>query len=153
MFDFVLFLMQGIPESMGLIAITMALAGSPLRWGRIMAAGTVMALIIYLIRLLPITFGLHTVAAMLLLALFIIKTTNVPATSIFLGIFAGCAILAILETAIFEAFVFFTKADPGKVISNKLLWTELGMLHSFILIFLAIAFARLKPPEEATWKA
>jgi hypothetical protein len=129
----------------------MALAGCHLRWGRIMAAGTVITLIIYLIRLLPITFGLHTVAAMLLLALFIIKTTNAPATRIFLGIFAGCSILAILETAIFEAFVFFTKMDPVKVISNKLLWTELGMLQSFMLIFFAIAFAKLKPPEEATW--
>ncbi|TEB08599.1 hypothetical protein Psch_02165 [Pelotomaculum schinkii] len=152
MFNFVLFLMQGIPESIGLAALSLALTGIPLRWGRVLAIGIVMTLIIYLIRLLPVTFGLHTVAAILLYISFIIKITNVPATRVFIAVFTSFAILIALEVAIFEAFLFFSNMEPEEVISNKLLWLGLGMPQAFILIFLAIVAARLKRPAGAVFK-
>jgi len=152
MLKFGLFLLQGIPESIGVIGLSLALARIPLRWRLILVIGTVMTLIIYLIRLLPITFGLHTVAAMLLFVLSIIKTTKVPATSIFLAVFASFALLAILETAIFEVFLFFTKMDPREVTSNELLWQELGIPQDFLLIFFALIVARLKRPISDAWK-
>jgi hypothetical protein len=92
------------------------------------------------------------VAALLLYASFIIKTTNIPPTKVFISVFTSMAILVILETAIFDAFLFFTKMNAVKVISNKLLWTGLGMPQSFILIFLANIVARLKKPEGAVCK-
>jgi hypothetical protein len=46
MFDLGLFLMQGIPESVGITGLSLALARIPLRWYRILAIGTIMALII-----------------------------------------------------------------------------------------------------------
>ena len=72
-----LFLLQGIPEMTGLVGLSLALAGIPLRWGRIIAAGTVLALFLYFVRLLPITFGLHTIAGILLLFFLIIRATNI----------------------------------------------------------------------------
>lgn len=148
MFNFVLFLMQGIPESVGITGLTLALVGNPLHWNRIMPIGIVMTLIIYLLRLLPITFGLHTVAALLLFTWSIIKTTNTPATKVFIGVFASFAILGICEAAVFDAFLYFTAMDPQEITSNNLLWQVLGMPHAFILILLAILIARLKRPES-----
>jgi hypothetical protein len=101
---------------------------------------------------MPVTFGLHTVASLLLYIWFITRITNIPATRVFMSVFASFAILVILETAIFDIFVLFTKMDPVEVISNKLLWQVLGLPQAFILIILAITVARLKKSEVTAWK-
>lgn len=150
--EFGLFLLQGIPEMIGLIGLSLALAGVSQRWGRILLAGTLLAILIYLIRLLPVTFGLHTIAGLLLLLLFIIKTTNVPPSRVFISVFASFSILALLEIAVHEAFFFMTKLNPSEVIGNYPLWIELGMPQAVLLIVFAFLVARFKQPQKGAWK-
>lgn len=78
MMEFGLFLLQGIPEMAGLIGLSLALIGVSQRWGRILLAGLLLAVLIYFIRLLPVTFGIHSLIGILLLSFLIIKTTNAP---------------------------------------------------------------------------
>jgi hypothetical protein len=150
--EFGLFLLQGIPEMVGITGLSLAIAGIPLRWGRILLAGTLLAILIYLIRLLPVTFGLHTVAGLLLLLFFIIKTTNAPTSWVLISVFTSFAILAVLEIAVHEAFFYVTKLNPQEVIDNYPLWIELGLTQSALLIFLAFLVTRVKQPQKEAWK-
>lgn len=152
MIEFGLFLLQGIPEMVGVIGISLALAGVTQRWGRILLAGTLLAILIFLIRLLPIPFGLHSVAGVLLLTVLIIKTTSVPPSRIFISVFASFAILAVLEIAVHEMFFFITKLNPYEVIANYPLWIKLGMPQAILLVVFALLFARFKQPQKGAWK-
>lgn len=149
---FLLFLMQGIPESMGYVALSLALAGVPLRWGRIMAAGTVLCVIFFIIRALPVTFGLHTVAGMLLLAIFITKTTSVPPSKSFIVVFASFATLALLELTLCELFFKITKLDFQTTISNYLLWKLVSLPQAVLLIIIAVLISKFKKPVQGAWK-
>jgi len=71
------FFVQGIPECMGMVAMSLAYARVPLRWGLIFITGIVIAIINYLIRTLPFTFGFHLPIVMFLVIIIIIRLTNV----------------------------------------------------------------------------
>lgn len=97
LFGLLLFLLQGIPESAGIIACSLALARVELRWGVILTASVILTLFIYTIRNMPLTFGLHTVASILISAVFIAKATKVPPSRSFMAVLTGFVILAMFE--------------------------------------------------------
>jgi len=147
-----LFFMQGIPEVMGIVAFSLALARVPLRWGIIAAAGTALTVIIYVIRSLQITFGLHTVAGILLLAVFIKKTTRTTPTYSFVAAFASLTVLTIVELFIEKLFLFITKLDQQVFVSNYLLWKLVALPQAILMILFAVMISKYKAPDRDAWR-
>jgi len=148
-----LFFMQGIPEVMGEVAFGLALAGVPLRWRIIAVAGMALTVIIFIIRSLPLSsFGLHTVAAALLLALFIMKTTRTAQLNSFIAAFASVTTLVMLELVINKSFIFITKLDQQVFSSNDLLWRLVSLPQAFLMILSAVIISKLKKPDKDAWK-
>lgn len=146
---FLLFLLQGIPESSGIIALSLALAKVPLRWGRIIAGGTILAVVIFIIRTFSSTFGLHTVAALLLTVVLITSTTRVPPTKAFVVVSISVIILGVLERIIiFEILFPPGKLEPQIVASNYLLEKLIYLPQAAIMIFLALLVSRVMIPEQ-----
>lgn len=149
---FLLFLLQGIPELSGVIALSLALAKVPLRWGRIIAAGTVLAVIMFIIRTSSFAAGLHTVAALLFTVIIITIATGVPPTKAFVVALISSIILAFLELIIHEILFSLLKLEPQQVIENNVLWTLLGLPQAVIIIFIALLPARFMTPRQDVWK-
>jgi len=147
-----LFFFQAIPELTGMIALSLALAEVPLRWGRTLAAGTILAVIIFFIRSLPLPFGLHTISLVLLTVIFITNFTHIPPTQSFMVVLISTIILGFLELVIHRSFFFLTKIEPSHFVSNTLLWTMLGLPQAIIMIFLALITPRFKKPVQGSWK-
>jgi len=147
-----LFFMQGIPEIMGTVAFSLALAGAPLRWKIIAVAGTALTIIIFIIRSLPLSFGLHTVIATLLLALFIMKITRTTQLISFVAAFASFTTLVMLEFLINKLFFSITKLDPQAVILNDLLWSMLGLPQVVLMILAAVIISKFKKLDKDAWK-
>lgn len=146
---FLLFLMQGIPEMSGVVAFSLALARVPLRWGRIIAGGTILAVAIFIIRTSSFTFGLHIVAGLLLTVILITTATRVPPTKAFVVVSISVIILGVLERIIiFEILFPLGKIDPQIVTSNYLLWKLMGLPQAAIMIFLALLIPRFIIPEQ-----
>lgn len=146
-----MFLLQGIPETAGVIALSLALLRVPLRWKRIIAAGTLLALILFAVRSLPFTFGLHLIVGLLLLVIAINKTTNISTTKIFVAVFVSFCSLALLELIMSEIFTL-AKLDINAIITgNYLLWKLLGLAQAFILIVSALLISKFRKPVENTW--
>ena len=61
-------LLQGIPESLAIVYLAIALAGQKPETWKILLLGIIDAVIIYLIRLLPLTFGVHSILQILVIA-------------------------------------------------------------------------------------
>jgi hypothetical protein len=86
---------QGIPECIVYIALGSTLAGAPLRRPKVVAAGVILALVLYFVRSLPLPYGVHTltgvITAWLLIFLFFRTPPLVAATaSLLTGTFLLC---------------------------------------------------------------
>ncbi len=152
MLKFLLFLMQTIPESSGMIAFSLALTRVRLRWGIILSAGSVFAVIIYCIRELPVAFGLHTVVGMLLLAVFISKATKVLPSRSFAAVFACFALLALLEALMYEATTSLLNREIKDIMSDYLLWRIIGLPQALLMNIAAVLVSRYRKPLEGMWK-
>jgi len=147
-----LFFMQGIPEVMGIVAFSLALARVPLRWGIIALAGTSLTIIIYVIRSVQITFGIHTVAAIVLLAVFIIKTTRTSPINGFVAAFSSLTILTIVELFIEKLFLFITKLDQQVFVSNDLLWKLVALPQAILMILFAVIISKYIAADRDAWR-
>jgi len=147
-----LFFLQGIPEVTGVVAFSLAIAGVPLRWKVVAAAGTVLTVIVYIIRSLPLTFGLHTIAMTLLLALFITKTTWVAPVNSFVAAMSSVTLLMIVEWAINKLLFTIVGLNQQEVISNYLLWKLLGLPQDVVMLILALIVPKFKKYDKGAWK-
>lgn len=146
-----MFFLQGIPEMTGLTALSLALSGVLPRWRLIIPVGVILAIIVYVIRLI-FPFGLHTIIGLLLMVLFIAKTTTVPLTKSFIFVFAAGLILSLLELFFNEFLFAITGIDKQAVLSNQFIWKLFCLPQAIIMIFLALLVYRIRKPFQETWK-
>lgn len=154
MVKLLLFLMQGIPECSGQFALSLALLGVPLRWKRIIAAGTVLALVFFTVRALSFTFGIHTAVGIFLLVIAIKWATQMPVTKIFVAVLINFSILLLLEYVMMEILFAATGLDPNTTIAenSNVLWKLSGLPQALLLNILALLVARFIKPREDAWK-
>lgn len=149
---FVLAFIQGLIEISGGVALSLALARVPLRWKIILPVGAVLVLIIFLIRSLPFTFGLHTVVTLLLAVLFIAKTTRVSPSIAFVSVFVSFTVLATIELTIHEIVFKITGLGYEIAASDSLVWSLIGLPQSVIMILLALLVSKLRVSDKGAWK-
>ncbi|WP_104370733.1 hypothetical protein [Desulfocucumis palustris] len=152
MLKLLLFFVQGIPESAGLVACSLALARVNLRWGVIWAVASVMTVVIYMVRSLPVTFGLHTVAAIFLSALFIARATRVPPSISFIVSFASFALLALLEVPMYELISSLLNKEVSNLMSDNYVWLLVGLPQVAIMIAIALLISKFRKPMEGMWR-
>lgn len=149
----ILFILQGIPESSGLVALSLALARIPLRWGRIIAAGTALTLIVFGIRATALPAGLHTVAGLLLTVILITAATRVPPTKAFVVVLISLISLAFLEMIIITGFTTLLRLDFQQLmLNNYFLFKLLTLPQALILILASLIVPRFMKPEKEAWK-
>jgi len=73
----IVWLLQGIPECLVSTALAMVIAMGCLQWKKIVLIGLIQACLVYLVRLLPITFGVHTILMIISLAVLLAAIAKV----------------------------------------------------------------------------
>ena len=148
-----MFLLQGIPESSGYFALSLALLRVPLRWKPIIAAGTVLAIVFFAVRSLPFTFGIHTAVGIFLLVVVVNKATNIAVTKIFIVVLVSFLTLMLLELVMHESFFALIKLEPQTFAKDHIfLWTLLGLPQALLMNIFAILISKLKKPREDAWQ-
>ena len=66
---FLAWLFQGIPESIAVAAFVFSMSMGAFSWGNVMKVGLVQAIVIYVVRLVPFTPGVHVLVLITSLAL------------------------------------------------------------------------------------
>ena len=92
-------LLQGVPECLACTALVMIIVTGRLQWEKIIIIGLCLAVLVYLVRLLPITYGVHTILSTILLAVLVTKIGKAR----FIRSLAG-ALFAVFVIAITESF-------------------------------------------------
>lgn len=66
-------ILQGIPETIAVATLAFVIARIPLEWKKLVLIGVILAFTSYVLRLFPITFGIHTILSIGLLFILLIK--------------------------------------------------------------------------------
>jgi len=137
---------------MGMVALTLAYARVPLRWGFIFIAAVLLAVVNYLIRSLPFTFGFHIPVMMFINYFLIIKFTKSTLSRTILAVFSGLATVAFVEFLVSNTSFALINRDPQDIIADERLWAIIGIVQAAILNMIALFVARVMKPLEGAWR-
>lgn len=128
-------ILQGIPEQIGLVILAFVLARAELNWKRLCILGTVLACTAFFLRMLPITFGLHTIILICLLVFFVANYSNANSTTAIMSTLISFICLIVFEISI-HATVFNIFQIPIENILNSQTLMILSGLPQVILLYL-----------------
>ncbi|MGI6686649.1 MAG: hypothetical protein ACOX47_14480 [Bacillota bacterium] len=130
-------LLYGIPENIALVAVAFALSKVRFNWKQISLMGILMAGTAYVLRLIPITFGVHTIVCLGLLIFLLIYFAKVDLTRSITSVLVTYIILAIVETGSRTIIIKLLNWSLEEVIKNELLITITGIPEVIILFIIA----------------
>lgn len=147
MADFLWFLLQGLPETIGMTALAVVAAKRELNWKEVILVGTGLTLIIFLVKKIDLFFGLHTLVCLLLLMFFLIKFKEVSVIKGFtssLIAFLTLAVLEVLSNSIYK----MVGLNLDALAQKSLDWAVLGLPQAIIMIILSLLLAKKLAPSK-----
>ena len=133
-----LWLFQGVPESLAVTSLALVLSGQALKFRSVMLVGLPQAVSAFLVRLLPVSFGIHTIILLFLLSIWmtlILKvrlSRSLPAALITV-IFLGAAEVGVLSVVLPLWGVTFEQ-----IMENDFLLIVAGLPQIILLFALAL---------------
>ncbi|NLI91584.1 MAG: hypothetical protein GX434_05080 [Peptococcaceae bacterium] len=130
---------QGIPEQIAVAALAFSIANITQNWKRIILIGAILAFTSYILRLLPITFGIHTVFIMGLLFVLLILIGKGNINSSLIASLISFLTLIIVETACLTLLMPLFGITSEILFSNttiRILITLPQVLVIFVLSFI-----------------
>ncbi len=136
------FILQGWPETAAVIFTAFAIVGYKPNLREIISYSLLLVSILYLFRMHPMLFGLHTLAGLLVIALIIHKVTKSSLGNSFFAAASTVLILLLIETWFYFLF--------GRIIGNvqmsqRWLWILVGWPQIASLAGVAIIIRKLRP--------
>lgn len=130
-------LFQGIPECIAMVALAFAIAKAHINWKNICILGAVLAISVFLIRLLPMTFGIHTIITIALLIISVNSIAKVDiTTSVFSALFS-IIILILVETITNNLIFYIFHLSIYDIAENSILATIVGIPQVMILFLIS----------------
>ena len=135
-----LWLLQGIPESLGLISL--ALAGIKLKIRQIALLGIIEAVIILVIRLLPLSFGVHSILSIFSIAILLKMFNKARFSKGLLVALLVVITLAAAEAAFFTLFLSLFDLSFEQLSENIFFLVVSGWPQVLLLFILALVINR-----------
>lgn len=148
----VISLLQGIPETIATIALSLAFARIPLRWLPIILGGTIISIISSAIMLLPFAPGIHTVIVLFMLVFFITKTTRLSPSISFIVTILSVIILLFFEIITHLTIFRLTVLNLETASTDFLMWFLIGLPQAVIVLILSLLISRIRKPVSNGWK-
>ncbi|MBS3970209.1 MAG: hypothetical protein KGZ94_08855 [Clostridia bacterium] len=126
---------QGIPESTALVFLTLVFLRAKLNWSSILFLGVLQTAAAFLIRMLPLAFGVHTVILILILASLIAYVSKREIIKVIPAAIVSFVMLLLFEFAIFKTLMSMFDISFDMLIKNKLLKIAIAT-PQWVLLFL-----------------
>lgn len=117
----------GIPEGIAIVALVFTIAGVKFDWKKIIFMGTLIACFAFVIRLTPITFGVHTIVSLGILIFFLNYSAKVELARSIISVLITSIVLAIVETASRMMTMNFLNWNIEDVMKDEILITITGI--------------------------
>lgn len=132
---------QGIPEQIGVVMVAFSLAKIPFSIKKIIFGGTFLAFSAYLLRMLPITFGVHTVVLVGLLFLIVNKFGNVNINTAIFTSLSSFLLLIIYEMLCVSIIVKKINLTYEEILMDQTYRLLIAIPH-ILLLFLTAFFIK-----------
>ncbi len=136
------FIFHGWPEAAALIFAAFAIVGYKPNLREIISYSFLLVTIIYLFRIHPMLFVLHTLVALIVMVLIIYKGTKVSLSSSFFAASSTVFILLLIETLM---ILLFKKITGHLPITQGWLWIMFGWPQIVSLTGIGILIRRIRP--------
>lgn len=135
--SFFAWLMQGIPEIMGVYLLARSFAICPVNWKGTFKGGLLLSILIYLIRFLPFTVGVHSLLAIALLSFLLILLEKIEIMKSVVISVITFFLLLIFEFAFNTLIISYGWVTYEQINSNAYIWIVTGYPQIIYLFGLA----------------
>ncbi len=135
-------LFQGVPELLALTALAIVLGGKKLEWKSTLTIGLALAVLVFLVRLLPVTFGIHFVIFLVILAALLHMRLKIKFSRCLLISLVAGLMLAVSETICVSLLTLATGIPYQQASEDFILQFVFGWPHIILLFLLALALER-----------
>lgn len=135
---------QGIPEQIAIVTLALVIVDIPLKCNKVILTGITLAFIAYILRLFPITFGVHTIILMVLLFIMMIRFYQAPLLISLRAILISFFVLIIVEYICFTLITHFFDISFNLYNSNVTLRILIGLPQVFVIFLLAYIIFRIR---------
>lgn len=129
---------QALPESIALISLSFAIIGLKLELKNVLMVGITQTIAAYLVRLANLTFGVHTVILIVILATLLNLIMKVKLSRSMLSALLSIVLLAVSETVLVLILLQVTGFQIEQVTQNTVIWILFGWPHIIFLFILAM---------------
>jgi len=135
-------LFQAFPETLAIASLALALGGLKLELKSILFVGVLQTITAYLVRLLDLNYGVHTIVLIITLAFFLYIVLKIKLSRSLLAALLSIIILAVAETVLVTLILKIAGAEFTEVTENPTLWILLGWPQIIFVFLLALAINR-----------
>ena len=139
--------LQAIPEGIAFSVLVLAMNKDVKNWKEVVLVGVILALILHFIRMLPLSFGIHT---LLFIGLAIISynlVLNIKFITVVKAVLLGTLLVIVGEALSFFIIVNVMGFTFEELASSAFLWIISGWVH-IIIIFMVAYFLFKKGMRE-----
>jgi len=138
-------ILQGIPEQTAVVILAFVIARIPLKWNKILIVSIFLAFCVYVVRLFPIPFGIHTILLLLILFIILTKLSNGDVALSFLASSVSILVLGIFEFCCMSLFILISGFTLKTLFNNIVIWIAVGEIHVFLLYIFAFLLNKIIP--------
>lgn len=128
-----LFFTISIPESLLMVLLGFQLYNLEVRFRDAVAIGTISALLSYLVRKLPIVFGLHTFIGIVILILLCWLFTRYPLTKVIYSVLTGFALMVVTQSVFYPLCLALVSMDFSFIKQNPGVESLIFLFQALIL--------------------
>lgn len=137
-------LIFGIPEGICIVFLAFALSKVKLHWKKVIPIGIFLSFSAFILRLLPITFGVHTIVYIGLLFYFLVKVGKVPLVNAITNSLATFLLVIIFETTTSSLIMKIFEINQTQLNENLLTRLLVIYPHIILLFISALLVKRYK---------
>lgn len=141
-------ILQGIPEQIAVVTLAFVIAKISIDWKKISLIGIILALSSYVLRLFPITFGIHTIVLIALLFIFLIKLNQINLNVALVASLISFLALIITETICIKILMFLFNITSAAIISNTVIRILTSLPQVLIIFLLAYVIYNVRTSKE-----
>ena len=131
--NYLTFMIIGLPETVLVLALSLALSGRSFRNGWVIPAGFVGSTLVYFIRSSTLPYGLHILSVIIFYVIVLIFLFKVKTVVAIRSALIAYSILAISEIVSIEVLFSLTGKTFEEVTSRPLLWALFGLPYLAIM--------------------
>ena len=145
-------LLQGVPECLAIATFSWMLLGRQFNARKILSIGLLQALAAYFVRLLPVSFGIHTLILVFSLAALLVYFSSGSYSRVLSVSLVTFVVLGLLELVIFALSSSLFNLTAEAILADPLLSVLMGLPGGALLFLGAFLLAGLKRKIKGIFK-